>query len=83
MRTSGAKHTISAHTPPPSNGNQVRTAMKSHTMLVVRDVEASSTWYQAVFGLKSGHGGPDFEMLMSDGQICLLLHHDRPGLHWS
>ena len=37
--------------------------MHAQPMLQVRDVEASSTWYQQLLGLKSGHGGPDYEML--------------------
>ncbi len=54
-------------------------------MVNVADVEASSRWYQHLLGLSSGHGGPDFEMLMSDGQLALMLHrdhsdHDHPGL---
>ena len=44
-------------------------------MLVVRDVEASSRWYQDVLGLQSGHGGGEYEMLLSDGVVVLQLHH--------
>ncbi len=44
-------------------------------MLVVRDVEASSRWYQELLGVESGHGGPEFEMLMHQGRMLLLLHH--------
>jgi catechol 2,3-dioxygenase-like lactoylglutathione lyase family enzyme len=43
-------------------------------MLYVADVEASSRWYQTVFGVTSAHGGPEFEMLMHDGAIALQLH---------
>ena len=45
--------------------------------LFVDDVEASSRWYQQLFGITSGHGGPEFEMLMSGDAIVLQLHkHD-------
>lgn len=43
-------------------------------MLFVEDVEASSRWYQELFGLTSGHGGPEFEMLMSGDTIAMQLH---------
>jgi catechol 2,3-dioxygenase-like lactoylglutathione lyase family enzyme len=44
-------------------------------MIAVRDIEASSRWYQAVLGLKSGHGGSEYEQLMSAGQMVMQLHH--------
>ena len=45
-------------------------------MLFVADVEASSRWYQELFDLRSGHGGPEFEMLVvGDFDIVLQLHH--------
>ena len=44
-------------------------------MLFVADVEASSRWYQQLFGLTSGHGGPEFEMLVvGEHQVVLQLH---------
>ena len=44
-------------------------------MLCVRDVAASSTWYQSVLGLRSAHGGDEFEMLADDdGHVILQLH---------
>lgn len=49
--------------------------MKCCPMLVVRDVGASSAWYQEVLGMTSGHGGSEFEMLMADGELALMLHH--------
>jgi predicted enzyme related to lactoylglutathione lyase len=44
-------------------------------MLIVRDVEASSAFYQQLLGLTSDHGGPDYERLLSDGELVLQLHH--------
>lgn len=49
--------------------------MKCYPMIVVRDVEASSAWYREVLGLTSGHGGDEFEMLMADDDLALMLHH--------
>ncbi|HSK98112.1 MAG TPA: VOC family protein, partial [Euzebyales bacterium] len=38
---------------------------QTQTMLAVRDVEASSKWYQRLLGLHSDHGGPHYERLLS------------------
>ena len=46
--------------------------MAFEPMLFVRDVEATSRWFQALLGLTSGHGGPHYEMLM-DAQPNLVL----------
>ncbi len=50
--------------------------MKCYPMLFVRDVVASSRWYQQLFGLASAHGGDEFEMLV-DGSDLVLTLHDR------
>ena len=50
-------------------------AAQSQTMIAVRDVEASSSWYQELLGLRSDHGGPDYERLLADGILVLQLHH--------
>lgn len=53
-------------------------------MIVVHDVEATSAWYQRALGLRSGHGGPEYEMLMSGDRLVLQLHrweaHEHPHL---
>ena len=43
-------------------------------MVVVRDVPASSRFYQAVLGAESGHGGDEYEQIVRDGEILLQLH---------
>lgn len=43
-------------------------------MIAVADVRASSSWYQAVLGAESGHGGPEYEQLLVDGVMVLQLH---------
>jgi len=53
-------------------------------MITCRSVSASSEWYQRVLGLESGHGGDEYEMLLSDGALVLQLHeidaHEHPHL---
>jgi len=43
-------------------------------MLQVRDVVAASEWYQRALGLRSGHGGDEFEMLFDGEAFVLQLH---------
>ncbi len=43
-------------------------------MLVVRDVEASSRFYQQVLGAASGHGGNEYEQIVVNDEIVLQLH---------
>lgn len=49
---------------------------RPQTMLMVRDVAASSRWYQRLLGLVSDHGGGDYERLLADGELVLQLHHE-------
>ena len=48
--------------------------MRSQPLICVRDVEASSRWYQRLLGCQSGHGGPEYERLVSHGRLILQLH---------
>jgi len=48
--------------------------MRSQPLICVRDVEASSRWYQRLLGCQSGHGGPEYERLVSEGRLILQLH---------
>lgn len=51
-------------------------APQPQTLLAVRDVEASSRWYQQLLGLRSDHGGPQYERLVTPGgTLVLQLHH--------
>jgi hypothetical protein len=43
-------------------------------LICVRDVEASSRWYQKLLGCTSAHGGKDYERLNSEGRLILQLH---------
>lgn len=48
--------------------------MRPQPLICVSDVEASSRWYQRLFGLRSSHGGSAYEQLVSAGQLVLQLH---------
>lgn len=50
-------------------------AAQSQTLIAVRDVEASSRWYQFLLGLQSDHGGPHYERLLAGGVLVLQLHN--------
>ena len=49
--------------------------MKSQPMICVRDVERSSEFYCKVLGASSGHGGDEYDQIISDGRLILQLHH--------
>jgi|SRR5215213_8173790 len=55
--------------------------VRSQPLVAVDDVEAASRWFQAVLGLESGHGGPKYEMLVSDGQVVAQLHQWEADEH--
>ena len=48
--------------------------MRPQPLIAVRDVEASSLWYQRLLGCQSAHGGPEYERLVSGGLLILQLH---------
>jgi hypothetical protein len=53
--------------------------MRPQPLICVRDVEASSRWYQRLLGCESAHGGPQYERLVLKGR--LILHDGGPN-HW-
>ncbi len=59
--------------------------MKVEPLIVVKDVPASSAFYQSILLCESGHGGNEYEMLILDGNLILQLHardvHDHPGMY--
>ena len=49
--------------------------MRPQPLIAVRDVEASSRWYQRLLGARSDHGGEEYERLVdSDGRLIMQLH---------
>jgi hypothetical protein len=64
---------------------------KNHTMtkidpiIAVKDVEASSKWYQSVFGFRNMHEGREFVTLVSENdEVLICLHkwgeHQHPTM---
>jgi len=48
---------------------------KIDPIIAVKDVEASSKWYQSIFGCRSMHGGNEFDILVSENNVVLLCLH--------
>jgi hypothetical protein len=48
--------------------------MRPQPLICVRDVEASSRWYQRLLGCRSAHGGREYERLVSRDGLILQLH---------
>jgi catechol 2,3-dioxygenase-like lactoylglutathione lyase family enzyme len=48
--------------------------MRPQPLICVRDVEASSRWYQRLLGCQSDHGGTEYERLVWHGELVLQLH---------
>ena len=53
--------------------------MRPQPLIAVTDVEASSRWYQQLLGCQSGHGGREYEQLVSGGQLVMQLHSFEVG----
>jgi predicted enzyme related to lactoylglutathione lyase len=58
---------------------------KIDPIIAVKDVQASSRWYQQVFNFKNRHGGNEFAVLVSEeDEIVLCLHkwgeHHHPTM---
>jgi catechol 2,3-dioxygenase-like lactoylglutathione lyase family enzyme len=50
--------------------------MAFEPMLFVDDVEASSRWLQSLLGLRSAHGGKEYDMLVdAEKALVVQLHH--------
>jgi catechol 2,3-dioxygenase-like lactoylglutathione lyase family enzyme len=59
--------------------------IKLDPIIAVKDVEASSKWYEELFGFKRAHGGSGmFAVLKSKDEIVLCLHawksHEHPTM---
>ncbi len=58
--------------------------VRVETIIAVKDVSESSSFYQKLLGLKSEHGGKVFEILTSDNVVVLCLHqwgeHEHPTM---
>lgn len=59
--------------------------IKADPIIAVKDVEASSRWYQLLFNCKSMHGGKKFDILISESDdVLICLHqwgeHQHPSM---
>jgi catechol 2,3-dioxygenase-like lactoylglutathione lyase family enzyme len=59
--------------------------IKLDPIIAVKDIEASSKWYQKIFGLTNHHDSDHFAVLVSDdNEIALCLHpwgaHEHPTM---
>jgi len=59
----------------------IRRRAQTQTLIAVRDVEASSRWYQRLLGLRSDHGGPVYERLVDGNTLVLQLHRFESDHH--
>src|SRR5262245_6748878 len=55
--------------------------MNAQPLVCVKDVEASSRWYQKLLGLKSDHGGTEYERLVDGNKLVMQLHRWEVGHH--
>lgn len=59
--------------------------IKLDPIIAVKDVKASSKWYQTLFGWRSDYDGDEFAVLSTkDGDVMLCLHiwgaHEHPTM---
>ncbi len=55
--------------------------LRPQPLIAVRDIEASSRFYQCLLECESGHGGREYERLVSDGELVLQLHDASTAHH--
>ena len=55
--------------------------MRPQPLIAVNDVEASSRWYQQLLGVRSDHGGPEYERLVAGDTLVMQLHHFEVDHH--
>jgi len=48
--------------------------LRPQPLIAVRDVVASSLWYQRLLGCHSAHGGAEYERLVCGDSLILQLH---------
>jgi predicted enzyme related to lactoylglutathione lyase len=50
-------------------------------MIAVKDVRASSAWYRKLLACSNDHDGPEFDRLMANDQVLLMLHQTQAEEH--
>jgi hypothetical protein len=59
--------------------------IKIDPIIAVKDVAASSKWYEEIFGCRRTHGGDEFAVLVSENnEVLICLHqwerHEHPTM---
>jgi hypothetical protein len=54
---------------------------KIDPIIAVKDVEASSVWYQSLLNCRSKHGGKEFDVLVTEKDEVLICLHKWGGHH--
>lgn len=84
MLDGGERYLVEADDPA---GNRIGVAVpvrhpaRAQPLIAVRDVEASSRWYQHLLGLRSDHGGSTYERLLAGDTLVLQLHRFESEHH--
>lgn len=55
--------------------------MRIDPMIAVADVPASVAWYKVLLGCSNDHDRPDFDRLVHDGEVLLMLHRLQAEEH--
>ena len=50
-------------------------------MIAVKDVPASAQWYRQLLACQNDHGRDDFDRLVADGRVLLMLHQLQAEEH--
>ncbi|MEO1035169.1 MAG: VOC family protein [Pseudomonadota bacterium] len=55
--------------------------MHCEPMIAVADVAASARWYVELLGADNDHGRVDFDRIVADGRVLLMLHRLEGAEH--
>ena len=55
--------------------------MHSEPMIAVKDVRASTKWYRELLECDNDHDGVEFDRLLDDGRVLLMLHRTEAAEH--
>ncbi|MGI6235578.1 MAG: hypothetical protein ACOYI6_10070 [Christensenellales bacterium] len=55
--------------------------IQAQPLIAVNNVRASAAFYEALLGVKSAHGGEEYEQLVAGDQLILQLHNCEEDAH--
>jgi predicted enzyme related to lactoylglutathione lyase len=55
--------------------------MRAELMLLVGDVRKSAAWYTKLLGARSDHGLEEFDRIVAEGQVLVMLHRADASEH--